>query len=73
MLLKNMVGTTGLEPATSTVSTGRTVRLGAICYQIATKNMPSGFGGRIVGDRPLCFHTFVVHPREVGQRTARRA
>ncbi len=23
------------------------------CYQ----NMASGFGGRIVGDRPLCFHT----------------
>jgi hypothetical protein len=27
-----------------TGGTGRTVIIGAICYQIATKNMASGFG-----------------------------
>jgi len=57
--LKEMVGTRRLKLLTSTVSnssrpltqkelitggTGRTVILGAICYQIATKNMASGFG-----------------------------
>jgi hypothetical protein len=36
-----------------TGETGRTVILGAICYQIATKNMTSGFGAEFVGDRPL--------------------
>jgi hypothetical protein len=66
--LKDMVGTTGLEPATSTVSnssrqltlkelitggTGRTVILGAICYQIATKNMASGFGAESWGIGPF--------------------
>jgi hypothetical protein len=37
--MNNMVGTRRLELLTSTVSTGRTVILGAICYQIATKNI----------------------------------
>ena len=35
-----------------TGGTGRTVILGGIRYQNATKNMTSGFGAEIVGDRP---------------------
>jgi hypothetical protein len=69
--LKEMVGTWGLEPQTSTVSnssrrltqkelitggTGRTVILGAICYQIATKNMASGFGAESWGIGPFTSH-----------------
>src|ERR1700732_3609615 len=44
-----MVGTWGLEPQTSTVS----IILGAICYQIATKNMASGFGAESWGIGPF--------------------
>ena len=32
---------------------GRTVILGAICYQIATKNMASGFGAESWGIGPV--------------------
>jgi hypothetical protein len=66
--LKEMVGTRRLELLTSTVSsgsrslilkglitggTGRTVILGAICYQIATKNMASGLGAESWGIGPF--------------------
>src|ERR1700730_10976056 len=66
-----MVGTRRLELLTSTVSsssrpltlkelitggTGRTVILGAICYQIATKNMASGFGAESWGIGPFTSH-----------------
>jgi hypothetical protein len=68
--LENMVGTRRLELLTSTVSssrpltqkelitggTGRTVILGAICYQIATKNMASGFGAESWGIGPFTSH-----------------
>jgi hypothetical protein len=65
--LKEMVGTRRLKLLTSTVSnssrplaqkelitggTGRTVILGAICYEIATKNMASGFGAESWGIGP---------------------
>jgi hypothetical protein len=70
MCMKEMVGTTGLEPATSTVSsssrpltqkelitggTGRTVILGAICYQIATKTWQVGSGAESWGIGPFAF------------------
>jgi hypothetical protein len=68
MLLKRMVGTWGLEPQTSTVSkpaidskgvnnrrTGRTVILGAICYQIATKTWQVGSGAESWGIGPFAF------------------
>jgi hypothetical protein len=65
--LKEMVGTRRLELLTSTVSssrpltqkdlitggTGRTVILGAICYQIATKNTASVFGAESWGISPF--------------------
>jgi hypothetical protein len=35
--------------------TGRTVILGAICHQIATKNMASGFGAESWGIGPITF------------------
>ena len=36
-----------------TGGTGRTVILGAICYQIATKNLASGFGAESWGISPF--------------------
>src|ERR1700676_208586 len=81
--LKRMVGTTGLEPATSTVSVevqqpvidskgvnnrrnrqNRNTRRNLLpnCYQ----KLGKWVRGRIVGDRPLCFHTFVVLPAGTG-------
>jgi hypothetical protein len=38
-----------------TGGTGRTVILGAVCYQIATKNMASGFGAETWGIGPGSF------------------
>jgi hypothetical protein len=68
--LRNMVGTRRLELLTSTVSsssrqltlkelitggTGRTVILGAICYQIATKTWQVGSGAESWGIGPFAF------------------
>jgi hypothetical protein len=40
--------------------TGRTVILGAICYQIATKNMASGFGAETWGIGPFTVTLYIL-------------
>jgi hypothetical protein len=46
-----------------TGGTGRTVVLGAICYQIANKNMASGFGAESWGIGPFTFTEFADENR----------
>jgi hypothetical protein len=47
------------------------VIIGAICYQIATKNMASGFGAEAWGSAPSLSHLFAVVSESCAQTSGR--